>query len=92
MKLTTTPREKKILRAYEAGELKSVKNLPAELRKYQAYAKETLNKNRRINIRISEYDLKALQVKAMEEGIPYQTFISSVLHKVADGSIPHHSS
>ena len=40
---------------------------------------------------MSEYDLKAIQLKAMEEGVPYQTFISSVLHKVADGRISHHS-
>ncbi len=85
MKEKLTKAEEEILRAYEAGELKSVKNLPAEKKKYEAYAKETLKKNRRINIRLSEYDLKAIQLKAMEEGVPYQTFISSVLHKVADG-------
>ncbi len=85
MKDKLTKAEEEILRAYEAGELKSVKNLPAEKKKYEAYAKETLKKNRRINIRLSEYDLKAIQLKAMEEGVPYQTFISSVLHKVADG-------
>ncbi len=91
MKDKLTKDEQEILRAYEAGELKSVKNLSGEKRKYEAYARETLKKNQRINIRISEYDLKAIQLKAMEEGVPYQTFISSVLHKVADGRISHHS-
>ena len=85
MKSKLTPYENEILRAFEAGELKSVKNLPAEIKKYKSYARETLKKNRRVNIRMSEYDLKAIQLKAMEEGVPYQTYISSVLHKVADG-------
>ena len=85
MKSKLTPYEKEILNAFEKGELKSVKNLPAEIKKYQTYARETLKKNRRINIRMSEYDLKAIQLKAMEEGVPYQTYISSILHKVADG-------
>jgi predicted DNA binding CopG/RHH family protein len=87
MKHKLSPSETEILSAYEAGELKSVKNLPAEIKKYKAYAKETLKKNRRVNIRMSEYDLKAIQLKAMEEGIPYQTYIASVLHKVADGRL-----
>ena len=91
MKDKLTREEQEVLRAFEAGELRSVKNLPGEKKKYEAYARETLKKNRRVNIRISEYDLKAIQFKAMEEGVPYQTFISSVLHKVADGRIPHHS-
>ncbi len=83
--------ESEVLRGFESGKSKRVRNLPAEKKRYETYARETLKKNRRINIRMSEYDLKAIQLKAMEEGIPYQTFISSVLHKVADGRIPHHS-
>ncbi len=91
MKDKLTWEEQDLLGSYEAGKFKSVKNLPGERKKYEAYARETLKKNRRINIRLSEYDLKAIQLKAMEEGMPYQTFIASVLHKVADGRIPHHS-
>ncbi len=82
--------EAEILRDYESGKLKGSKNLSAEKKRYESYARETLKKNRRVNIRMSEYDLKAIQLKAMEEGVPYQTFISSVLHKVADGRIQHH--
>lgn len=83
--------ESEILRDYDSGKLKGVKNFPEEKKRYESYARETLKKNRRVNIRMSEYDLKAIQLKAMEEGVPYQTFISSVLHKVADGRISHHS-
>jgi len=73
--------EKEILAAYENGELE-----PAESSiNYQAIARETMKKNRKINIRISENDLSALQRRAAREGIPYQTLIGSVLHKFASG-------
>ncbi|MEE8416622.1 MAG: hypothetical protein V3S05_10140, partial [Desulfobacterales bacterium] len=73
--------EKEILEAYENGRLKSSK-AQAD---YQTIAMNTLKKNRKINIRISENDLTALQRKAAREGIPYQTLIGSVLHKYASG-------
>jgi predicted DNA binding CopG/RHH family protein len=91
MKAKLDKEEKDLLSSYEADEWKGVKNQAGEKKKYEAYARETLKKNRRVNIRISDYDLKAIQLKAMEEGMPYQTFISSVLHKVADGRLPLHS-
>jgi predicted DNA binding CopG/RHH family protein len=73
--------EKEILGAYENGMLK-----PAKSRiDYQAIAHNTMKKNRKINIRISENDLTALQRRAAREGIPYQTLIGSVLHKYACG-------
>jgi predicted DNA binding CopG/RHH family protein len=82
--------EKGILDAYESGKLKPAKLSDAERKRYQSYARETLKKNRRVNIRMAEYDLKAIQLKAMEEGMPYQTLIASILHKVADGRIKIH--
>jgi predicted DNA binding CopG/RHH family protein len=73
--------EKEILEAYENGRLKPTK-FQAD---FQTIARNTLKKNRKINIRISENDLSALQRKAAREGIPYQTLIGSVLHKYASG-------
>ena len=73
--------EKEILEAYENGRLKPSKSHVD----YQTMARNTLKKNRKINIRISENDLIALQRKAAREGIPYQTLIGSVLHKYASG-------
>ncbi len=73
--------EQEILEAYENGMLKS-SELQAD---YQAIARDTMKKNRKINIRISENDLAALQRRAAREGIPYQTLIGSVLHKYASG-------
>ncbi len=73
--------ENEILEAYENRELK-----PSNSRTdFQSIAKNTLKKNRKINIRISENDLSALQRRAAREGIPYQTLIGSVLHKYASG-------
>jgi predicted DNA binding CopG/RHH family protein len=90
MKDKISREEQEILRAYERGELKSVKNLETEKKKHMTYAKASLRKDYRVNIRISGDDLKAIQLKAMEEGLPYQTFISSVIHKVAHGRKVHH--
>lgn len=78
--------EKAILKDFEAGEFKSVLT-PKRKKALQAAAEETIKKNKRINIRISERDLKALQRRALEEGIPYQTLVSSILHKYISGSL-----
>ena len=78
--------ELKILRAFEKGELKSVAT-KAELAKFNAAARATAIKDRRVNIRLSSIDLGDIQVKAMEEGVPYQTLIASVLHKYVTGRL-----
>jgi predicted DNA binding CopG/RHH family protein len=73
--------EKEILNAYENGEL-----LPSKTQTdFREIARNTLKKNRKINIRIAENDLSSLQRKAAREGIPCQTLIGSVLHKYASG-------
>jgi len=78
--------EQEILDAFEAGELKSV--LTPERKKYlQSVAEETFKKDKRINIRISNRDLTLLQRRALEEGIPYQTLVSSILHKYVSGGL-----
>ena len=67
--------EKEILEAYENGMLKPSKSHAD----YQKIARNTMKKNRKINIRISENDLSALQRKAAREGIPYQKYVSGFL-------------
>jgi predicted DNA binding CopG/RHH family protein len=64
-----------------------VKNLKKEINRYQNIARATLRKNKRIIIRMSAKDLEDIQKKAVEEGIPYQTLISSILHKYASGRL-----
>lgn len=79
--------EKAILDAYEAETLEPVKDQDALLKQHQASAEATFRKDARINIRITNRDLKNLQRKACEEGIPYQTLIASVLHKYVEGRL-----
>lgn len=75
-----TKEEKDILRSAESGNLSSVKK--ASLAQYSKIAKATLAKNKTISIRISEVDLLKIKGKAAQEGMPYQTLISSSLHRL----------
>ena len=79
--------ELELLASYEAEEWKSVKNLKEQKEQYRAYARATFRKDKRVNIRISEKDLLDLQKEAIRQGIPYQTLLSSVLHKYANGAL-----
>ena len=81
------PEEKEILQAFEAGKLKPVKNRAQELARHRKVAEATFAKDSRINIRISSKDLRALQKRALVEGLPYQTLVASVLHKYVEGQI-----
>ena len=77
-------KEEKILSDFEASEFKSVKNAKKETTRYQQYAKNTLSKTRNINIRLSDKDLQKIRALAAEKGLPYQTFISSLLHQYSN--------
>ena len=77
--------ERKLLDSYDRGEWKSVQNPEQEIRRLQQHAKNTLQKDTRINIRMSSKDLDQVQVIAAQEGIPYQTLISSIIHKYVSG-------
>ena len=79
--------EKELLASYEADEWQSVDNLEEKAQTYSEYASATFKKDRRVNIRISNKDLEALQKRALEEGLPYQTLIASVLHKFVSGRL-----
>ena len=76
--------ELEILSEIEAGEWTSNKDL---LTQYKASAENHFKKNERISIRISEFDLKSIQKKAISEGMPYQTLITSLIHKYVTGQI-----
>ena len=80
------PEDQELLDEFEAGEFKSDLN---DKRRTQLakLAEETIRKDKRINIRISSRDLEALQRRALEEGLPYQSLVSSVLHKYVSGSL-----
>ena len=79
--------ERGLLTSVERGEWRSVKNLERERARYRGYARATFKKDRRINIRLSTKDLETLQMLAIEEGLPYQTLVASILHKYVSGSL-----
>lgn len=79
--------EKELLEEIERDEWVSTLSSPKDLKKFQTAARNTLKKDKRVNIRISERDLSSIQKIALEEGIPYQTLISSVLHKYVNKKI-----
>ena len=79
--------EQDILNAFESGELKQVKNVKEQIEHHKVVAEATFKKDARINIRLSSRDLRSLQARALKEGIPYQTLVSSVLHKFVDGQL-----
>ncbi len=77
--------EKEIIESYDKGEWKSIKKKDQKV--YVKAAKESISKNKRINIRLTTKDYHDIQVKAIEEGIPYQTLISSIIHKYNKGKL-----
>ena len=81
------PKEKEIVESVERGEWRSIRGLKAGRKRYGRYAAATFRKDRRVNIRLSSGDLQDIQVKALEEGLPYQTLIASVLHKYVTGRL-----
>ena len=78
--------ETEVLEAYESGQLKPAAT-KAELARLRAAARATAIKDKRVNIRLSSGDLHDIQAKALEEGIPYQTLIASILHKYVSGRL-----
>jgi predicted DNA binding CopG/RHH family protein len=78
--------EKAMLESVERGEWKSAGG-KRERTRYARYPKATFHKDRRLNIRLSSKDLEAIQKRALAEGLPYQTLISSLLHKYASGRL-----
>ena len=75
--------ESAFLNLFETGQLKSVKNWKSELARYRQAAKFTVQKTKSINIRLAQKDVTNIKVMAARHGLPYQTFITSVLHKIS---------
>lgn len=79
--------ERDILESYERGEWVSVPDMEARMADYREAARTYLRKDRRVNIRLTAADLAALQSLALEEGLPYQTLMASILHKYVTGRL-----
>jgi predicted DNA binding CopG/RHH family protein len=87
MKTKLSEEEQEILHSFEKGEWVPAKKLSKRKAELMRYARNTLKKDKRLNIRISERDLNELQKKAISEGLPYQTYVSSIIHKFISGKL-----
>ena len=83
--------ERAIEESFERGKWESAADFEAEVRLHQEYARNTLRKDKRVNIRITSRDLEMIQKRAIAEGLPYQTLMSSVLHKYVTGRLVERS-
>ncbi len=79
--------EKDLMESIERDEWQPVRDFDGERKKAVEAARNTLKKDKRINLRLSQKDYHQIQIKAVEEGIPYQTLISSIVHKYLNGSL-----
>ena len=79
--------EKQIIAEYEKGNIKARKPTKNELNEIKSVAANTLKKDKRITIRLYDHDYKGIQKKAIEMGIPYQTLISSMIHRYVEGDL-----
>lgn len=87
MKIKLNDEEKEIELSLEKNEWKSIPNKKSYLNKFKKAAKNTLAKDKRMNIRIAGKDIQLLKTKALEIGIPYQTLVSSILHQYVTGKL-----
>ncbi len=79
--------EKELMESIERDEWQPVKNIEPGKEQAMAAARNTLKKDKRINLRLTQKDYHQIQIKAIEEGLPYQTLISSLVHKYLNGSL-----
>ena len=84
-KIRLTPEEQAIEDSIGDGQWKSVPNWSKRKKELEAAARAQLAKSARVNIRLAPMDLHGLKDKAVQEGMPYQTLIASVLHKYVTG-------
>ena len=84
--------EKELLDSVEQEEWVSIPDFRKAAKRYEDYARATFRKDKRVNIRISEKDLTKIQKRALQEGLPYQTLISSILHKFVTGRLEEKTS
>ncbi|MCY3749315.1 MAG: antitoxin [Chloroflexi bacterium] len=84
---TLSAEERDILSRFERGELRSAPEADREIETARQAARATFNKTKRVNLRVTERDFNLAHARAREEGIPYQTLLSSVIHKYLSGRL-----
>ena len=84
---TLNEEERDTLDRFERGELRSAPGAEQEMEAARQAARNTFNKTKRVNLRVTERDFNLAHSRAREEGIPYQTLLSSVIHKYLSGQL-----
>ena len=87
MKTKFDQEEHEIITAYDSGKMSGTVPTRKEIDEIKAMARKTLRKDRRVTIRLYDHDLKGIQKKALEKGLPYQTLISSMIHQYVEGEL-----
>ena len=87
MKDHLSEEERDILDRFERGELRRAPDAERQMELARQAARNTFNKTRRVNLRVTERDFNLAHARAREEGIPYQTLLSSVIHKYLSGRL-----
>lgn len=86
-KIKLTKEEVALEKELANGYWVSVPEADKEIAKYQLAARNSLNKNKKINIRLSNWDYEKIRIRAMQEGLPYQTLVASLIHKYLTGQL-----
>ena len=79
--------ERELYESVERGEWKPVRNWKAIVKRHAAYARYTIAKNKSVAFRVNAWDIERLKARALQEGIPYQTLLSSLVHKYVSGRL-----
>ena len=87
MKYKLDSEEKALLDAFEKDQLKSAKAVTKVMAATKEVARETVNKSRRVNLRLTERDYNLAHTRGIEEGLPYQTLLGSIIHKYLNGRL-----
>jgi len=85
--LSRSKEEAALEKEIENGEWVAVPGMAEEIKNYQSHARNALNKIKKINIRISDWDYNNIKLRAVQEGLPYQTLVSSIIHKYLTGQM-----
>ena len=87
MKDELSAEERDVLDRFERDELRIAPDAEREIKAARQAARNTFNKTKRVNLRVTERDFNLAHARAREEGIPYQTLLSSVIHKYLSGRL-----
>lgn len=82
-----TPEEEALISYIEEQHPNSINNLAAEKQRFQQMAQQQINKKKAISIRLVDSDIERMKAKSIEQGIPYQTIISTLVHQYVTGKI-----